>query len=84
MTPHLSRTLIAAVAFQRVIPFHLSVPCIVFGEGITAADNPFEVRVCAGEPGPVKTSTIISTPRAIRTNGNTRFSYLQIGVPNVR
>ena len=57
MTPHLSRTLIAVVAFQRVIPFHLSVPCIVFGEGILAADNPFEVRVCAGEPGPIKTST---------------------------
>ncbi|MGE3773476.1 MAG: DJ-1/PfpI family protein, partial [Gammaproteobacteria bacterium] len=45
------------VAFQRVIPFHLSVPCIVFGEGIPAPDNPFEVRVCAGEPGPIETST---------------------------
>lgn len=57
MTPRSSRTLIAVVAFQRVIPFHLSVPCIVFGEGLPTADNPFDVRVCAGEPGPIKTST---------------------------
>ena len=57
MNPHLPRTLIAVVAFQRVIPFHLSVPCIVFGEGMATDDNPFDVRVCAGEPGPIKTST---------------------------
>lgn len=57
MANHPSRILIAVVAFQRVIPFHLSVPCIVFGEGIPADENPFEVRVCAGEPGPIKTST---------------------------
>lgn len=57
MDPHLPRTLIAVVAFQRVIPFHLSVPCIVFGEGMPTDDNPFDVRVCAGEPGPIKTST---------------------------
>lgn len=57
MTPNTPRFLVAVVAFQRVIPFHLSVPCIVFGEGLLAADNPFEVRVCAGEPGPIKTST---------------------------
>lgn len=57
MTLQPSRTLIAVVAFQRVIPFHLAVPCIVFGEGMPADDNPFDVRVCAGEPGPIKTST---------------------------
>ena len=51
-----SRTLVAVVAFQRVIPFHLSVPCIVFGEGNPAMPNSFEVRVCAGEDGPIKTS----------------------------
>jgi transcriptional regulator GlxA family with amidase domain len=57
MVSHLPRTLIAVVAFQRVIPFHLSVPCIVFGEGMPTDDNPFDVRVCAGEPEPIKTST---------------------------
>ena len=51
-----SRTLIAVVAFQRVIPFHLSVPCVVFGEGNPGTPNAFEVRVCAGEEGPIKTS----------------------------
>ncbi len=50
-----SRYLIAVVAFQRVIPFHLSVPCIVFGDAI-AKNNPFDVVVCAGEDGPITTS----------------------------
>jgi len=52
-----SRILVAVVAFQRVIPFHLSVPCIVFGEGIPAPYEAFDVRVCAGEDGPITTST---------------------------
>lgn len=52
-----SRTLIAVVAFQRVIPFHLSVPCIVFGEAMPSTHGSFDVRVCAGEDGPIKTST---------------------------
>lgn len=52
-----SRALVAVVAFQRVIPFHLSVPCIVFGEGIRTPQDAFDVRVCAGEDGPIKTST---------------------------
>lgn len=51
------RTLVAVVAFQRVIPFHLSVPCIVFGEANPASPDSFDVRVCAGEKGPIKTST---------------------------
>ena len=54
MSPY--RTLVAVVAFQRVIPFHLSVPCIVFGDNNPATPNPFDVRVCAGEDGPIKTS----------------------------
>lgn len=46
---------IAVVAFDRISPFHLSVPCIVFGDrhpGIPA----FELLVCAGEPGPLSTT----------------------------
>ncbi|MGD9601937.1 MAG: GlxA family transcriptional regulator [Gammaproteobacteria bacterium] len=50
------RSSIAVVAFNGVIPFHLSVPCMVFGEGIPTA-NPFDVVVCAGEPGCIRTST---------------------------
>lgn len=46
---------IAVVAFDRISPFHLSVPCLVFGDrhpGIPA----FELLVCAGEPGPLSTT----------------------------
>lgn len=50
-----TRCSIAVVAFNGVIPFHLSVPCIVFGEGLPQS-NPFDVVVCAGEPGRIKTS----------------------------
>lgn len=55
MSPSHHRPLIAVVAFHGVIPFHLSVPCLVFGEGIPE-DNPFDILVCAGEAGPIKTS----------------------------
>ncbi|MCY0912296.1 GlxA family transcriptional regulator [Massilia antarctica] len=48
---------VAIVAFDGITPFHLSVPCLVFGahhgEGAPAA---FEVRVCALEQGPLRTS----------------------------
>jgi transcriptional regulator GlxA family with amidase domain len=48
---------IAVVAFDRMIPFHLSVPCIVFGENRFEGDvPPFELRVCAAEPGPLATT----------------------------
>ncbi|MBI2799464.1 MAG: hypothetical protein HYX63_04145 [Gammaproteobacteria bacterium] len=45
-----ARYLIAVIAFDRVIPFHLSVPCLVFGE-VIANGNPFDVVVCAGALG---------------------------------
>ncbi|MGE0483672.1 MAG: GlxA family transcriptional regulator [Gammaproteobacteria bacterium] len=46
---------VAVIAFDGVIPFHLSVPCLVFGEGADGV-HPFEVVVCAGEPGVLRTS----------------------------
>jgi transcriptional regulator GlxA family with amidase domain len=46
---------IAVVAFDRISPFHLSVPCLVF-ESRPEPDLPsFELRVCAAEPGPLRT-----------------------------
>jgi transcriptional regulator GlxA family with amidase domain len=47
---------VAVVAFDRISPFHLSVPCLVFGEdrsdiGLPACD----LRVCSAEPGPLST-----------------------------
>lgn len=49
------RRLVAVVAFEGVSPFHLSVPCVVFGEGLEP-DNPFELVVCSVDPVPVRTS----------------------------
>jgi len=48
---------IAVVAFDGISPFHLSVPCLVFGEDRGIAGVPrFEVKVCANEPGRLPTS----------------------------
>ncbi len=44
------------VAFDRVSPFHLSVPCLVFEDRDGEPGLPeFELRVCAAEPGPLRT-----------------------------
>ncbi len=52
---------IAVVAFHGISPFHLSIPCMVFGEDRTAGGVPrFDVRVCAAEPGPLSTSAGIT------------------------
>lgn len=51
----MSRPTIAVLAFDRISPFHLSVPCLVLGEG--HPETPLaQVRVCAAEPGPLLTS----------------------------
>jgi transcriptional regulator GlxA family with amidase domain len=48
---------IAVVAFDGISPFHLSVPCLVFGEDRTAAGVPrFRLLVCAMETGPLRTT----------------------------
>jgi transcriptional regulator GlxA family with amidase domain len=52
-----SPAVIAVVAFDGISPFHLSVPCIVFGEDYGAGGVPrFDVRVCAVEPGMLRTT----------------------------
>jgi len=50
-----SRARVAVVAFDGISPFHLSVPCIVFGDAL-GGESPFEVVVCASEPPPLKTT----------------------------
>lgn len=48
---------IAVIAFNRISPFHLSVPCAVFGEDRRDAGVPrFEVLVCGVEQGTVTTN----------------------------
>lgn len=51
MQPHR----IAVVAFDQISPFHLSVPCVVFGEEGARAQG-YRVDVCAAEPGPLRTT----------------------------
>ncbi|WP_018150381.1 helix-turn-helix domain-containing protein [Leeia oryzae] len=46
---------IAVVAFDQISPFHLSVPCVVFGDERPDAPD-FELQVCAAETGPLKTT----------------------------
>jgi transcriptional regulator GlxA family with amidase domain len=46
---------VAVVAFDRISPFHLSVPCVVFGERHPGASD-FELLVCAAEAGPLNTT----------------------------
>lgn len=46
---------VAVVAFEGMTPFHLSVPCLVFGTGVDEAPA-FEVLVCAAASAPLRTS----------------------------
>ncbi|WP_162931576.1 helix-turn-helix domain-containing protein [Mesorhizobium sp. DCY119] len=56
MTASIKPPVVAAIAFHDISPFHLSVPCLVFGEDQTALGLPrFDFRVCAIEPGPLHT-----------------------------
>jgi transcriptional regulator GlxA family with amidase domain len=46
---------VAVVAFDRISPFHLSAPCLVFGD--PRPDVPrFDLKVCGAEPGPLTTT----------------------------
>lgn len=48
---------IAILAFDGITPFHLSVPCLIFGDHHGGPDVPtFEVRVCATGSAPLRTS----------------------------
>lgn len=44
---------VAIAAFDDIRPFHLSVPCAVFGEA-AGAEPLFDVRVCAAESGELR------------------------------
>lgn len=46
---------VAVLAFDRISPFHLAVPCVLFGDRHPGAPA-FDLRVCAGEPGPLHTT----------------------------
>lgn len=46
---------IAIVAFERISPFHLSAPCVVFGDRHPGVP-PFDFAVCAPQPGRLATT----------------------------
>src|SRR3989442_10215773 len=51
------RRSVAVVAFDGISPFHLSVPCMVFGSDMSGAGVPrFELLVCAAERGRLATT----------------------------
>jgi transcriptional regulator GlxA family with amidase domain len=59
---------VAVVAFDGISPFHLSVPCLVFGEDRTAERKPrFRLKVCAADKGPLSTNAgfTISAPHGL-------------------
>ncbi|MER8803492.1 helix-turn-helix domain-containing protein [Mesorhizobium sp. M0184] len=59
---------VAAIAFDGISPFHLSVPCLVFGADRTELGLPrFDFRVCAIEDGPIRTDAglTISVPHRL-------------------
>ncbi|MCZ2104877.1 MAG: helix-turn-helix domain-containing protein [Comamonadaceae bacterium] len=48
---------VAVIAFDGISPFHLSVPCLVFGEEYTPEGAPrYRVQVCSATPGVLRTS----------------------------
>ncbi len=49
------KPIVAVVAYERISPFHLAVPCVVFGNTVPGCAQ-FEVRVCALEAGPLATT----------------------------
>lgn len=49
---------VAIVVFDGISPFHLSVPCMVFGDDLDRLDVPrYALTVCAEEPGTVATAS---------------------------
>jgi transcriptional regulator GlxA family with amidase domain len=46
---------VVVVAFDRISPFHLTIPGVVFGEALQDP-NPFEVVVCAADRQPLTTT----------------------------
>jgi transcriptional regulator GlxA family with amidase domain len=56
--PQRSASTVAVLAFDDISLFHLSVPCLVFGEnGQQGAGMPsLTLKVCAAEPGPLRST----------------------------
>ena len=52
---------VAVLAFDAISLFHLSVPCLVFGENTCETGlPPLTLKVCAAEPGPLRSTAGLS------------------------
>lgn len=45
---------VAVIAFDRISSFHLSIPCVMFGE-VHLPPRPYELVVCSADPPPLRT-----------------------------
>jgi transcriptional regulator GlxA family with amidase domain len=63
---------VAVIAFDGITPFHLSVPCLVFGTSPGAGAARFDVEVCSAEEGPLQTAAgfAIATRRGLAALGD--------------
>ncbi|MDR3673213.1 MAG: helix-turn-helix domain-containing protein [Holophaga sp.] len=59
---------LAVVAFDQICAFHLALPCAVFEQRPEIGVPPFQLRVCAVEAGPLRTSAgfTVRTPYRLR------------------
>jgi transcriptional regulator GlxA family with amidase domain len=71
----MAATRVAIAAFDGIRPFHLSVPCAVFGEATVAERLLFDLRVCAVEPGELHSQTgfTIGTPYGLNDLARARI-----------
>ncbi|MEG0040306.1 MAG: DJ-1/PfpI family protein, partial [Massilia sp.] len=57
IAPAVRHQKVAVIAFEGITPFHLSVPCLVFGSHVAGPDAmSFEITVCASQRGTLPTS----------------------------
>lgn len=61
---------ISVVVFDRISPFHLSVPCIMFGEDrMGGCKASFDLKVCSVEPGSLRTAAGFTMEAKYGLNG---------------
>lgn len=64
---HISVPLVAVIAFDHFSPFHLSVPCIIFGD-LLHEQRLFELRIYADESGKLRSNEGISVESSLSIN----------------
>ena len=78
---------VAVVAFPGISPFHLSVPCVVFGTDRTKLGLPrFDFRVCALDDGPIHTDAglTIAVPHSLSAFDDADISSFRAGKISTR